>query len=160
MKRLAAGDDSCGSGIPRLRKRIRVKSSVDVSPNVGDETQRKDVCSGRLVKELPSIDDFAKWMEQNGGSLPRKHTSEQLTDQKCQEEHRMFNFLQLQKKAYSQGRLEKETKDTLAKLPRCDFKTQKEGWEKHYEALKVLVKGWQEGSSEKLLTWKSKDVEV
>ena len=71
----------------------------------GDEAQRTDVRSGRLVKELPSVDDFARWMEQNGGQLPQKQTSEQLTDQKCQEEHRMFHFLQLQKRRMEKGAL-------------------------------------------------------
>ena len=160
MKRLAGCDASCASGIPRLRKRIKVKSSVDVSPNVEDEAQRTEVCSGGLVKKLPSIVAFAKWIEQNGGSLPRKQTPEQLTNQNCQEEHRMFHFLKLQKEAYSRGRLKTATKDCLAKLTRCDFKTRKESWEKQYEALKILAEEGQEGSSDKLLTWKSKDVKV
>ena len=52
---------------------------------------------------LPKVDALATWLKHNGGQRPRDQSSKQIKDQKLLEEHRMFLFLQAQKKAYRQG---------------------------------------------------------
>ena len=70
----------------------------------------------------------------------------------------MFLFFRRQQKDNREGRLKKETKDQLKKLPGCKLTTQKEGWEKQYASLKAFLQVWQQSNLEKMRTWRPKDI--